>query len=368
MSKTSVRGCLIVLALGLVACSSAECPEGYTRVGDLCTQDADGGVPPDGTLRDGATPSDVGTDACPSVAETCNEIDDDCDGLIDEAMKRPVFYADVDGDGFGDDATATMRCTLPTGFVGMPGDCDDADPARHPGATETCDDIDSNCDGNVDADLMTTFFVDADGDGFGDAGSTLSACSLPAGHATSSDDCDDTCGSCHPGGTEICDGLDQNCDGTVDDGVQTTFYLDLDGDGFAASAAGSMNACTMPTGYTSRAPVGAANIDCFPGEALAFPGQPMFFTTPIVGAAPSNAYDYNCDMGNTRQYAGGAVCSGVVIDCSSSVSLPAFVGGAAGCGMAGTLMSSCSISSSGPPPGTLSCGARTTAGTLQPCH
>ena len=85
----------------------------------------------------------------PGERDNCDEIDDDCDGLIDEnALNSFTYYADLDGDGYGDPGTTTEACTVPVGFVSGATDCDDGDPAIHPDGTEVCDNgIDDDCDG-----------------------------------------------------------------------------------------------------------------------------------------------------------------------------------------------------------------------------
>jgi len=87
----------------------------------------------------------------PGTGEACNGRDDDCNGAIDDGAIPFPSYRDFDGDGYGQDATVVLRCPVPAGFVINGGDCNDADPAIHPGRTETCGNgIDEDCDGSVD--------------------------------------------------------------------------------------------------------------------------------------------------------------------------------------------------------------------------
>ena len=75
-------------------------------------------------------------------------------------------------------------------------DCDDTNAAINPGATEVCNELDDNCDSVIDTDATdaTTYYLDADADGYGvpDTASTVSACSAPEGYAALTDDCDGT--------------------------------------------------------------------------------------------------------------------------------------------------------------------------------
>ncbi len=120
----------------------------------------------------------------------------------------------VDADGDGDSA-----------FVCGGADCDDADPLRAPGMPEHCDGVDEDCDGSVDEDAVdaSTFFADGDGDGFGD-GAALVACAQPAGTSVAAGDCWPADATRHPAADEVCldgtaaQGLDDDCDGTVDEG------------------------------------------------------------------------------------------------------------------------------------------------------
>jgi uncharacterized protein (TIGR03382 family) len=195
----------------------------------------------------------------------------DCDGLTDDddpdVTGAPDWALDADGDGYGVATDLMVACVQPSGYAAVaeegwdcddtrpdvhPGaeetdctdptdyncdgsvgwsdddadgfaacqDCDDADAAVFPGATETCDGLDDDCDGVVDGPGATdagTWYADADGDGYTDPALAAVDCEPPAGFAAASDlpDCDDADGTSNPGAEDIPDdGIDQDCDGT----------------------------------------------------------------------------------------------------------------------------------------------------------
>jgi gliding motility-associated-like protein len=172
-----------------------------------------------------------------------------------------TFYADADGDGFGDAGSTTLACTAPEGYVTDNTDCDDASATVYPGATEQCNSIDDNCNTLIDDGVVfITYYADADGDGFGGSTSVV-ACAQPEGYVTDNTDCDDASATVYPGATEVCNTIDDNCNGQIDEGVLLTFYADADGDGFGDAGSTTL-ACTAPEGYVTD------NTDCDDTDAL----------------------------------------------------------------------------------------------------
>ena len=249
---------LPLFALLLTACAGAERDK---------APDADRDGTPD---DEDCAPDDPAV--YPGAAEACNDVDDDCDGEVDnDPVDGTTFYGDADGDGFYGDADTVSACALPDGYAATADDCDDTDPAVHPGVDETCNDIDDDCDGAVDNGPVdgTTFYGDADGDGFYGDIDLVSACSIPDGYSEAIDDCDDTRADAYPGAAETCNELDDDCDGAVDndpiDG--TTYYGDADGDGFYGDT-DTVSECAPPEGY------GEAADDCDDTDADTYPGAP----------------------------------------------------------------------------------------------
>lgn len=203
-------------------------------VGDVCDDDDDG----DGVLD--------GIDNCPTIAnaeqidwdgdlfgDACDS-DDDNDGTPDPAdqcdhnpnliVEVPAHF-DFDGDSFGHPGVVSSWCEVGNFFVSNGDDCDDFNAAVHPGAIEVCDGLDNDCDHVTDEGLTHLFYLDNDGDGFGDSTFSTVSCAPPIGFVTNSTDCDDGNASVHPGAREICDAIDNNCDATIDEG------MDVDADG-----------------------------------------------------------------------------------------------------------------------------------------
>jgi hypothetical protein len=191
---------------------------------------------PGGYSADSTDCNDGDAEASPGAVEQCNGADDDCDGDTDEdAEGETAYYLDADGDGYGSADSPSDFCLLPEGYAEEGLDCDDANPEISPSQPEICDDIDNNCDGQIDEgveELFTVYYSDADGDGYGDPASTQIDCAPPEGHVLDQTDCNDEEMSVSPEAAELCDGIDNDCDGSIDEGLTDIFYSDSDGDGY----------------------------------------------------------------------------------------------------------------------------------------
>ena len=257
-------------------------------------------VVPSGYTSDATDCDDTDGAVNPGATEVCNGIDDDCDATSDDADSSVVYgagdvwYADTDADSFGNAGSTTQACDQPASHVRDDTDCDDTDSAINPSADEVCDagDVDEDCNGLADDDdgdvtgPFTTYYADTDTDGYGDATASLEACDLPTGYVTDSDDCDDGDSAINPGADEICDAgdVDEDCNGLADDddgdviGTFTTFYADTDSDGYG-DAASPIDACDQPAGHVTN------DSDCLDSDATVSP----------VGTEVCNGLDDDCD-------------------------------------------------------------------------
>ncbi len=241
----------------------------------------------------------------PAATERCDagDVDEDCDGLADDddpdvaAGGMSLWYVDRDGDGHGDSADAGISaCDDPSAgtsaYASGATDCDDADSAINPDAIERCDSVDDDCDGLVDEEDpdvadATTWFLDADGDGYGDATISTLSCASLSGYVTGAyaTDCDDLDATINPGVLETCDGVDEDCDGLVDDDDPDVtdvllLYVDADEDGYGDPATTAW-ACDVGDGLVASAD------DCDDSDATINPGA-----TEVCDAAD---VDEDCD-------------------------------------------------------------------------
>ncbi len=144
-----------------------------------------------------APPVDTSSPDCVPEAEVCDGIDNDCDGLVDEDVEL-TFYVDQDGDGFGDPSRLVTACAQPDGTADNGDDCQDNDSSVFPGAVETCDDRDEDCDALVDEDVpRQVWYRDQDNDGWGNPDDPVEDCRQPEGTTDQLSDCDDLDASRH---------------------------------------------------------------------------------------------------------------------------------------------------------------------------
>lgn len=194
----------------------------------------------------------------PGATEKCDGLDNDCDGEVDGeyAVGGTIFYADVDGDGFGGSAGAIVSCDEVEGYAAAAGDCNDADETVNPGADELCNQVDDNCNGQVDDNATDagTYYADLDGDGYGSTKNSVTACDMPEGYIEDGSDCNDVEAMVNPDADEYCDMIDNNCDGEVDEATAldaTDWYSDSDGDGFGNIDAVTRQ-CYIPENHSAN--------------------------------------------------------------------------------------------------------------------
>lgn len=155
-----------------------------------------------------------------------------------------TWYRDQDVDGYGDPNNSIQACSQPLGYITNNQDCNDNASFINPGTSEICGNgIDDNCNGSTDEGCETyTFYADADGDSYGNPSSSITQSSpvSPSGYVSNNLDCDDSNLAVNPAAMEICNGIDDNCDGTIDNNTPAL--------GSATAISGPAGVCRNSTG------------------------------------------------------------------------------------------------------------------------
>jgi cysteine-rich repeat protein len=335
-----------------------ECDDGNDLLGDGCELDckptcSEIGECDDGNACNGNEVCDTadhvcvaGTTAvdetpCTSAAVADGEcrtgicVPEGCGDLATEGVEECDDGNQVSGDGC--EPTCTFSCNEDA-------DCSDndvcngvetCDAEQHLcvlGAAPACDAKDECHEGTCDPlrGCQETL-IDADGDRFAPI---MGSCG---------DDCDDTRGDINPGQVELCDDVDQDCDGEEQPDEAPTWYVDCDADGYADLRAKSLKQCEMPAPtscggrWTTMAPSNDQNPpthDCFDGDPAVNPSQSGWFSKPA-----NESYDYNCDLDETRRWVNGKI--GVDATCLSFGGVgctgpSGWVGSIAACGARGS--------------------------------
>lgn len=154
-----------------------------------------------------------------SSEEICDGLDNDCDGSVDEDLSTP-FATLTEGVCFD----AVKECG------GVSGWQDPDYGSDYEVVESSCDGLDNDCDGDVDEGLTTRYYLDVDGDGYGDALSFVDSCGVPAGYVLDNTDCDDSDGSIYQ---------------------LVNYYIDSDSDGYDAGSEDVCSGVSAPAGYSS---------------------------------------------------------------------------------------------------------------------
>ncbi len=312
------------------ATSGEECDDGNNTDGDGCDSCHYSCVM-DATCDDGDECS--GVETCGATTHACRAGTPlaertDCAGSVGACIGGhclPKTCASAADCNDADACTGVEACTAMSCVAGTAPNCADRSDCTEDSCAPSV-----GCVHNL---------IDADRDGH--SPSTLGACG---------DDCDDTNPLIYGGSVDGCDGLDNDCDGLIDEDEATVWYADCDGDNFARARATSITSCARPaatlTGcatrggaWVTRAPVDRANTDCNDTNATAFPTQTVFQSTAIAGAAAAVDFDYDCNGTEQPSLSAVGACRRLFTTCAPLA--PGWVTAVPECGATGTYLASC---------------------------
>lgn len=152
---------------------------------------------------------------------TADGVDQDCNGTDATTSTVYTWYDDDDGDGYGDanDKTTTSSSTAPSGYVSNSADCDDTNANVNPGKSEVAGNgLNDDCNSATSDTAASTWYRDADGDGYGTSATSTSATSQPSGYVADKTDCNDGSAAVNPGKTEVTgNGVDDDCNSSTSD-------------------------------------------------------------------------------------------------------------------------------------------------------
>ncbi len=216
--------------------------------------------PGPGYASTGGDCNDIAKSINPGAKEICNDIDDNCNSTTDEAGASgcTIYYKDKDGDSFGDPDDAACMCPSKktADLIAQAGDCDDTTDKVKPGATETCNGIDDNCNSKTDeedAEGCKLFYIDLDKDQYGPSDKSKCLCKADAIYTASKPgDCNDNDKTIAPAQLETCNNVDDDCNGNTDDG---------DAPKSCPKVPGVEPACNAGTCGISKCPKGYFDVD-----------------------------------------------------------------------------------------------------------